>query len=90
MGKVTSEQVKENERIVRAWADECDYDEQYTRSVLLSMLHVARNPNHRDHTGPMTADLCIRWAALERAAVNDYAPCAKCADTLENLAGKLY
>lgn len=81
--------IQKNEALVRAWIDDCS--DLYTRCVMRSMLAESQNPNQRDHTGPMTIELCERWAAAERKAFNEGASiCEESADTLDQLARKLH
>ena len=82
------EKILANESLVRAWqADETD---EYTRCVLGSMLAESRNPNDRGHTGPMSIEVCERWARGEREAQAEHPICAHAAAVLESLATKLH
>jgi hypothetical protein len=77
-----------NEAIVSAWI--ADEDDEYTRCVLGSMVACCRNPNNKNHTGPLTPEVCRKWAQYEHDAASEHPRCAYTAGILFSLADKLH
>ena len=82
-----TEKLKYNEMLAKTWADDDCAD--YTRSVLLSMVHASQNPNHAEHA-PLSPETCRKWARIERTSAVGFPPCREASDTLFALADKLY
>jgi hypothetical protein len=80
--------IKKNENLARVWVD--DESDEYTRCVILSMINSCANPNNSSHVGPLTPEVCRKWAQDECDAQDEGPRCAYAADVLFALADKLH
>jgi len=78
-----SDKIRANISIAESWCD--DSTDMYERRQLASMIRVCRDPQHKQHTGPLSPDVCRAWAACERKR-GEHAT----ASTLDDLADKLH